>query len=422
MGDARWRRPELRPAAAGRPATRHRAPHGGDGDHRDHRRGGVVAGRGGPAPARRAGGAVGSDRASAGGLVDRRVRPRLRVRCAAPPPRAHPPRAGPERPHARERLAAPRGPPHAAHRRGGRATAPAGCGRSDGPRASTPLCNRSSVTEARPGDRARLARRAPARSPARRGSRWPPATSTPPTGSIVDDDRDRDLVRKAGAARRAPRTRCSPPSTRRPWRRRPSRCSSSCSSATGHRRRSARPAPARRRRAARAGGPLPHGAARRCAAPRRRVAVLPVVLAPGRQARPPDGRRARPGRALRRRAGRQGRHVPAAAAPRAPGVAPQLEHPRRPHLLPPRSHARPRRRRRPRASGCAASARRCAGSPPPTSCCSRSAPSRCRSRCSPSAPTSPTGWPTPSRHWSPDLAAYKGDHGALAAEPWLRSR
>ena len=25
-------------------------------------------------------------------------------------------------------------------------------------------------------------------------------------------------------------------------------------------------------------------------------------------------------------------------------------------------------------------------------------------------------------HWSPELAAYKGDHGALAAQPWLASR
>ncbi len=54
-------------------------------------------------------------------------------------------------------------------------------------------------------------------------------------------------------------------------------------------------------------------------------------------------------------------------------------------------------------------------------CCSRSAPSRCRSRCWPSDPTSPTGWPTPSGPGPPPCAAYKGDHGALAAEPWLRS-
>ena len=78
-------------------------------------------------------------------------------------------------------------------------------------------------------------------------------------------------------------------------------------------------------------------------APRRRVAVLPLLLAAGRQARPADGRRARARRPLRRRAGRQGRHVPAAPAPRAARVAAQLEHPRRPELLPPRPHPAARR-------------------------------------------------------------------------------
>ena len=58
----------------------------------------------------------------------------------------------------------------------------------------------------------------------------------------------------------------------------------------------------------------------------------------------------------------------------------------------------------------------------PTSCSSRSAPSRCRWTSSPSDPTSPTAWPTPSRTGPPTLAAYKGDHGALAAQPWLASR
>ena len=79
-----------------------------------------------------------------------------------------------------------------------------------------------------------------------------------------------------------------------------------------------------------------------------------------------------------RRAGRQGRPVPAAPPPRSTRVAPQLEHPRRPHLLPARPHATARRRR----PGRAVAAQRAPDAPPPGHCrgrrCSRSARSRCR--------------------------------------------
>src|SRR3546814_7471191 len=54
--------------------------------------------------------------------------------------------------------------------------------------------------------------------------------------------------------------------------------------------------------------------------------VLPVILAPGRQARAPHGRRARPRRPLRRRAGRQGRPLPRPPPRRASGEARSEEH------------------------------------------------------------------------------------------------
>ena len=42
-------------------------------------------------------------------------------------------------------------------------------------------------------------------------------------------------------------------------------------------------------------------------------------------------------------------------------------------------------------------------------------------RCWPSDPTSPIRMADAIAAWSPAMRAYKGDHGALAAEPWLRS-
>ena len=189
----------------------------------------------------------------------------------------------------RQRLAAPRPPPHAAHRRGGRAAALPGCGRADGPRASTPLAT-GVASRGRPGERRPPGSTSSRSSPARRGSRWPPATSTPPTGSSSTTI---GIATSCASRCSSPSAtpRCSPPSTRRPWPPRPSRSSSSWWPRTGT---DAVPADLHPLDAAgrlvqedlclmvlRDGAP----------APRRRVALLPVLLAPRRQARPSDGGR-----------------------------------------------------------------------------------------------------------------------------------
>ena len=127
--------------------------------------------------------------------------------------------------------------------------------------------------------------------------------------------------------------------------------------------------------------------ARRCAPPRRRLPVLPVALAAGRQARPAGPARCTaPCPRYDDGAGREGRPYLTRLRPGVIGVRRNWSVHDSPVLFaarpPPDSRAAHRGRGAPTGCGCAASARRCAGCPTPAPCCSRSGCSRPRSpRC-----------------------------------------
>ena len=251
---------------------------------------------------------------------------------------------------------------------------------------------------------------------------WRPATSTRRSWLIVDDDRDRDLVRKAvllderhargvrrprhaGGGRRVARgaragawprpgpTRCRPTSTRStPPAGSCRRTSASwcCATARPHLDAASLCFPSYWRLADKLGRPMAdvHG---------------PVAHYADELAAKVDTflQRLRPERPVWRR----NWSIHDDPSYFLPDPTPALEVDAARRALPPQRAPDPAPPRR-----------------PPTSCCSRSAPSRCRSPSSTSAPTSPTAWRPPSSGWSPAMVAYKGDHGGLAAQPWLASR
>ena len=412
MGRERWRptgaaAPRRRPPGAAPSCGAPRSPR----DRRDHRRrrpprrpGRVLA------PARRCSGCRGVCTAHrrAGWSLDGDV---LVVASGAlrAPPRADPARAGPE-PAAR-RVAvssAGRASPPSASTSPAAGSAPRGAGRADGPRRRTPPCDRSSVTRPRgrvtaPAwlDELPLAARP---AVARDGHPQPRPRRLAPRRR-----RPRPRPRAQGsAAGGAPRRGVRRPRHARRWAPRRSRCSSSCSRPPGSR---AVPADLHPLDAA---GRLvqedlclmvlrdgaPHlDAASLCFPSYWRLADKlgrPMADVHGPVAHYADELAAKVDTFLQR------------LRPERPVWRRNWSIHDDPTLLPPRPHPAPRRRpaRRPLAPQRAPDA--APARPPPTWCCSRSAPSRCRSRSWPSDPTSPTGMADAIAAWSPELRGLQG--------------